>query len=117
MSKSRDLFSRERELCMLFIKNREKENLSFDFSISNKSLDIIVRYRSQRDWDVEEGIKDLNRLWRNFNLSFIGYKSECVLLEYHNSFWNYIPEYFFPMVFFNIGNFHSKEFEKYDPEY
>ena len=48
MSSKRDLFSRERELCMLFIKNRKKDNLSFDFSISNKSVDIIVHYRAQK---------------------------------------------------------------------
>ena len=117
MSSKRDLFSRERELCMLFIKNRKKDRLPFDFSISNKSVDIIVRCRAQSDWNVEEGRKDLNRLWRNFNLSVIGYKTECVVLNYRNSFWNYVTEYFFPMIFFNIDNFHLKEFEKYDPEY
>ena len=49
-----DWFSRERELCLLFIKNR-KENVSIDYSISNKSVDIVVRYKSKNDWDIEDG--------------------------------------------------------------
>ena len=46
-----DLFARERELCLLFIKNR-KENVSIDYSISNKSVDVIVRYKRETDWDA-----------------------------------------------------------------
>ena len=113
---ARDLFSRERELCMLFIKNR-KENVSLGYSISNKSVDIIVRYKEKADWDIEDRRKDLNRLWKNLNLSFIEYKTECVVLNYRNSYWHYVTEYFFPMIFFNIDNFHSKEFRNYDPKY
>ena len=44
---SKDLFDPERELCMLFIKNNEREGLSFDYSISNTSVDLIVRYNNQ----------------------------------------------------------------------
>ena len=51
----KDLFECERELCMLFIKNNESEALSFDYSISNKSVDLVVRYNNQSDWDVEKG--------------------------------------------------------------
>ena len=43
-----DLFLRERELCLLFIRNR-KENVSIDYPISNKSVDIVVRYKSKND--------------------------------------------------------------------
>ena len=79
---SKELFDRERELCMLFIKNNEREGLSFDYSISNTSVDLIIRYNNQGDWDVEKGRQNINRLWRNFNLAYIGYKTECVVLNY-----------------------------------
>ena len=46
---SRDIFERERELCMLFIKNNSGKNLLFDFSISNSSVDLIVRYQKDSD--------------------------------------------------------------------
>ena len=69
---SKDIFERERELCLLFIKNNKSESLSFDFSISNSSVDLIVRYNNQTDWNIEKGREDINRLWRNFNLAFIG---------------------------------------------
>ena len=111
-----DLFARERELCLLFAKNR-KEKVSIDYSISNKSVDIIIRYNSNADWDIEDGRKDLNRLWRNFNLSFIGYKTECVILNYRNVNGQFVTEYIFPVIFFNIDNFHSLEFEKYESKY
>ena len=101
-----DLFARERELCLLSIKNR-KEDVSIDYSISNKSVDIIVRYKSKSGWDVEDGRKDFNWLWRNFNLSFTGYKTECLILNYTNQNNRFVTEYFFPMKFFNIDNFHS----------
>ena len=39
---SRDLFDREQELCMVFIKNNEGEGLSFEYSISNTSVDLII---------------------------------------------------------------------------
>ena len=114
---SKDLFARERELCMLFIKNNKNDNISIDYSISNKSVDIIVRSKSKNDWDIEEGRKNLNRFWKNFNLAFIGYKTECVILQYRDSHFRYITEYFFPMIFFNLENFHSKEFLKYNNVY
>ena len=79
---SKDLFDRERELCLLFIKNNESEGLPFDYSISNKSVDIVVRYNNQNDWDIERGRENIDRLWRNFNLAFIGYKTKCVVLNY-----------------------------------
>ena len=41
---SSDIFGRERELCLLFIKNNKSDGLSFDFVISNSSVDLIVRY-------------------------------------------------------------------------
>ena len=111
-----DLFALERELCLLFVKNR-KEEVSIDYSISNKSVDIIVRYISKADWNIEDGRKDLNRLWRNFNLSFIGYKTECVILNNRNLNGQFVTEYFFPMKFFNIDNFFSQEFKKYESKY
>ena len=66
---------------MLFIKNNESEGLSFDYSITNKLVDIVVRYNNQNDWDIEKGRENVDRLWRNFNLAFIGYKTECVVLN------------------------------------
>ena len=114
----KDLFERDRELCMLFIKNNESEALSFDYSISNKSVDLVVRYNNQSHWDVEKGRENVNRLWRNFNLAFIGYKSNCVVLNYRTVHNKFVTEYFFPMIKFNVENFHSKEFrENYSNEY
>ena len=94
---SKDIFQRERELCMLFIKNNKSENLSFDFSISNSSVDLIVRYNNQTDWDREKGREDINCLWRNF-------------LNYRTTQSKFVTEYGFPMIKFNIETFHSKEF-------
>ena len=76
---SKDLFDRERELCMLFIKNNESDGMSFDYSISNTSVDLVVRYNNQKDWAIEKGKENINRLWRNFNLAFIGYKTKCIV--------------------------------------
>ena len=114
---SKDIFERERELCLLFIKNNNSENLSFDFLISNSSVDLIVRYNNQTDWNIEKGRSNINRLWRNFNLAFIGYKSECVVLNYRTSQCKYVTEYCFPMTKFNIETFHSKEFSNYNNKY
>ena len=93
------------------------EGLSFDFSISNSSVDLIVRYNKQVDWDIEKGRFNINHFWRNFNLAFIGYKTECVVLNYRNVHNKFVTEYFFPMIKFNIENFHSKEFSNYNNEY
>ena len=61
---------------------------------------------------------DLNRLWKNFNLAFIGYKAHCTVLKYHNAeIQNAITEYMFPTLNFNIENFHSPEFQKYTSDY
>ena len=57
-----DAFARERELCNLFIERRKKKNVSINYSFSNKSVDIIVRYNFEQDWDVEDARNDLNRL-------------------------------------------------------
>ena len=115
---SKDLFDRERELCMLFTKNNESEGLSFDYSISNTSVDLIVRYTKQGEWDIEKGRENINRLRRNFNLGFIGYKTECVVLNYRTVHNKFVTEYFFPMIKFNIENFYSKEFRNnYNNEY
>ena len=111
-----DFFSRERELCETFIRNRRDENLRFSYNISNKSVEILVTYKNKEDWDVRNGKVDLNRLWRNFNLAFIGYKSKCLVLNYKKDDM-YVTEYLFPMLHFNIENFHFLEFQKYEPNY
>ena len=114
----KDLFEHEIELCMLFIKNNESEALSFDYPISNKSVDLVVRYNNQNKWDIEKGRENINRLRRNFNLDFIGYKTDCVVLNYRTIHNKFVTEYFCPMLEFNIENFHSKEFCKnYNNEY
>ena len=114
--KMRDLFSRERELCELFIKNRRTDNVSIYYNISTRSVDILVFYSDKEDWNIENGEKDLNRLWKNFNLAFIGYKSECLTLNYPAN-GLYVTDYFFSMKFFNIDNFYSQEFQKYESEH
>ena len=40
-----DLFKRERELCLLFKSRHENSEIKVDFSISNKSIDIVVFHR------------------------------------------------------------------------
>ena len=88
---------------MLFIKNNEGEGLSFDYSISNTSVDLIVRYNNQNDWNVDEGRQNI-----------IGYKTECIVLNYRTVHHKFVTEYFFPMIKFNIENFHSKEYRNYN---
>ena len=111
-----DVFSRERELCELFIRNRRDENIKFTYDISNKAVEICVHYKKKKHWRPSNGESDLNRLWRNFNLAFIGYKEKCLVLNYRkNNF--YLTEYLFPMIYFNIDNFHSLEFKNYESGY
>ena len=113
---SSDIFGRERELCLLFIKNNKSDGLSFDFVISNSSVDLIVRYSKLDEWDIEKGRRNIDRLWKNFNLAFIGYSSHCNVLTYRtNNF--FVTEYFFTMLKFNLENFHLPEFNNYDNSY
>ena len=110
-------FARERELCLWFKRKNEAPGVCIDYSISNKSVDIIV-FHKPGNWDIEQGRNDLNRLSKNFNLAFIGYKTHCTVLKYHNEEnQNPITEYMFPMLNFNVDNFHSSEFQKYTPDY
>ena len=111
-----DLFARERELSEVFITNRKYDNLRFEYNISNRGVEILVCYKYKGDWNVKNGRNDLNRLWKNFNLAFIGYKNKCVVLDYERD-GMHVTEYLFPMVFFNTDNFHSLEFRQYDPNY
>ena len=111
-----DLFKTERDLCILFMKNRQNDKVSIESFISNKLVDVLVFYKHKADWDIENGRQDINRLWRNFNLVFIGYKRDCLVLNY-NAKDRYVTEYIFPMHFFNIENFHSVEFQKYESTY
>ena len=112
-----DGFARERELCLLFKRKNEASGVCIDYSISNKSVYIFV-FHKPGNWDIEQGRNDLNRLWKNFNLAFIGYKAHCTVLKYHNAeTQNAITENMFPMLNFNIENFHSPEFQKYTSDY
>ena len=113
---SRDIFGRERELCLLFIKNNKSDGLSFDFTISNSSVDLIVRYSKLDEWDIEKGRINIDRLWKNFNLAFIGYNSHCNVITYKTNM-TFVTEYSFIMLKFNIENYHSPEFAKYNNTY
>ena len=53
---SGDIFSREREFCLHFIKNNKTDGVSFDFNISNSSVDLIVKYSNLHNWDSEKGV-------------------------------------------------------------
>ena len=79
---SKDIFARERELYLFLIKNNKSDGLSFDFVISNSSVDLIVKYSNPNQWDTEKGRREIDKLWKNFNLAFIGYKSHCNVLQY-----------------------------------
>ena len=112
-----DCFERERELSILFKRRNEAPDIRIDYSISNKSVDIIV-FHKPGNWDIEQGRKYLNRLWKNYNLAFIGHKTHCTVLNYSNiNNGRPITEYMFPMLKFNIENYHSPEFVKYRPDY
>ena len=113
---SRDIFGRERELCLLFIKNNKSDGLSFDFTISNSSVDLIVRYSKLDKWDIEKGRINIDRLRKNFNLAFIGYNSHCNVITYKTNM-TFVTEYSFTMLKFNIENYHSPEFAKYNNTY
>ena len=109
-------FARERELCETIIRNRKDDELKFSYDISNKYASVFVHYKNRKDWNVENGKHDLNRLWKNFNLAFIGYKPQCLVLNYKKD--NiYTTEYMFPMLHFNIENVHSLDFQKYEANY
>ena len=75
-------------------------------------MKILVFYKRKGDWNVKNGEADLNRLWKNFNLAFIGYKNKCLVLNYKR-YDVYLTEYLFPILYFNIENFHSLEFQQY----
>ena len=64
------------------MKNRQNDKVSIESFISNKLVDVLVFYKHKADWDIENGRQDINRLWRNFNLVFIGYKRDCLVLNY-----------------------------------
>ena len=111
-----DFFAREKELCELFSRNRMDENTKFTYDVSNKEAEVCVHYKKRKHWSPSNGESDLNRLWWNFNLAFIGYKEKCLVLNYRRNN-SYVTEYLFPMLYFNIGNFHSLEFQYYEPGY
>ena len=92
-----DLFKRERDLCILFMKNRQNDKVSIEYFISNKSVDVLVFYKHKADWNV-------------------GYKRDCLVLNYKAKD-RYVTEYTFPMHFFNIEKFHSVNFQKYESTY
>ena len=108
-----DCFARERELCLLFKRRNEAPGVCIDYFISNKNANVIIFHR-EVNWNIKQGEKDLNRLWKNFNLAFIGYKTHCTILKYlHSENKNPITEYMFPMLSFNMENYHSPEFQNY----
>ena len=76
-----DVFQRERELCDLFIRHWKTDSVSINYFLSNKSVDIIVRYNSEENWNVNFDRNDLDRLWRNFNLAFIDYDTKCYVIK------------------------------------
>ena len=108
---SGDIFSREREFCLHFIKNNKTDGVSFDFNISNSSVDLIVKYSNLHNWDSEKGRYDIDNLWKAYNLAFIGYKPHCNVLKYRTCDSKFVTEYTFTMLKFNLENFHSREFK------
>ena len=113
-----DVFQRERELRDLFIRHWKTDSVSINYFLSNKSVDIIVRYNFEENWDTEAARNDLDRLWRNFNLAFISHDTKCyVIKDFYAHCNKFCVEYIFPMKFFNIDNFHSEEFKIYDAKY
>ena len=104
-----DLFKRERDLCLLFKSRHENNETKIGFFISNNSVDIAVFHRENK-WDFEKGRLEIDQLWKDFNLAFIGYKPNCSVIRYKHDSGAFVTEYMFPMIFFNIDNFHSPEF-------
>ena len=85
--------------------------MSFDFNISNSSVDLIVKYSNLNSWDSEKGRHDIDNLWKAYNLAFIGYKAHCNVLKYRACNGKFVTEYTFTMLKFNLENFHSSEFK------
>ena len=110
-----DLFHRERELCLLFEERNESEHVSIRYPIDNSAVTIFVAHGNNYR-DVEKERKTLNRLGKNFKLDFIGYLNECVVLRYFDHD-GPLTEYNFPMVCFNVDNYHSPEFLNYLSDY
>ena len=111
-------FFNEREDFVIFLYDTGKQTVSINYFLSNKSVDIIVCYNFEENWDVEAARDDLNRLWRKFNPAFIGYDTKCYVIKNFYAHCNkFGVEYIFPMKFFNIDNFHSEEFKIYDAKY
>ena len=104
---SGDIFSREREFCLHFIKNNKADGLN----ISNSSVDLIVKYSNLNSWDSEKGRYEIDNLWKAYNLAFIGYKALCNVLKYRTCDAKFVTEYTFTMLKFNPENFHSREFK------
>ena len=67
-----DFFHPERELCLLFKQKNEGIGVSINYSITNSSVNICI-FHEEGNQNAEQGRKNLNRLWKNFNLAFIGY--------------------------------------------
>ena len=104
-------FERERELCELFIKNMKRQEIKFTYDINTSAVSIYVCYKSSCDWNDSDGRKYLNKLWKNFNLAFIGYRHRCIVLKHNRkNFRDCLTEYLFPMIHFNIDNFYSPDF-------
>ena len=52
-----DVFQRERELCDLFIRHWKTDGVSINYFLSNNSVDIIVCYNFEGNWDVEPSME------------------------------------------------------------
>ena len=70
----------------------------------------MVIFHREHEWDVEKGRGEVEKLWKDFNLAFICYRPNCSVIRYRRESGCFVVEYMFPMIFFNIDNFHYPEF-------
>ena len=104
-------FDRETLLCEIFIKKMKRKNVKLTYEVNTFCVSIFVCYKSNGDWNVLASKKYLNKLWKDFNLAFIGYRHRCLVLNYRRKkFKDSVTEYLFPMKHFSIDNFYSSDF-------
>ena len=56
-------------------------------------------FHRENKWDFEKGRLEIDQLWKDFNVAFIGYKPNCSVIRYKHDSGAFVTEYMFPMIF------------------
>ena len=99
-------FKKETELCNNFIRRFAKfKDIKFSYELNTSAVSIVV-YHKTNFWNEKRGRKYVNRLIKKYNLAFIGYKNECIVLRKNN----FELEYMILMIHFNLDNYYSENY-------